>query len=133
MLLSEYLHTLPLYHIADLYDTLYQPSVPHAYTEDEYRQAVVSYWNNPQNWDALVGALSVTERQTLTRLALQERCEIDAFLEELNSIGLVVLHREVNRFVVPDDVRVWLLERLPSLQDRLQAQEQADPDGTTPV
>jgi hypothetical protein len=133
MLLSEYLHTLPLYHIADLYDTLYQPSVPHAYTEDEYREAVAAYWSNPENWDALVAALSVTERQTLTRLALQERCEIDAFLEELSSLGLVVLHREVNRFQVPDDVRVRVLERLPSLEDRLRAQELAGEDGAAPV
>ncbi|KEO81533.1 hypothetical protein [Tumebacillus flagellatus] len=133
MMLAEYLHTLSLYHLADLYDTLYQPDVPHFYTEDEYRNAVAAYWSNPQNWDRMIASLSPGERQTLTRLALQERCEIDAFLEELSSLGLVILHREVNRFQVPDDVRVELLERLPSLQDRLAGLEEEAEDGGAPV
>ncbi|MBL0389229.1 hypothetical protein JJB07_21790 [Tumebacillus sp. ITR2] len=133
MMLADYLHTLTLYHLADLYDTLYQPDVPHFYTEDEYRESVLAYWSNPQNWDAMVASLSSTERQILTRLALQERCQIDAFLEELSNLGLVILHREVNRFEVPDDVRVELLERLPSLQDRLSALETEAEDGGAPV
>lgn len=133
MLLAEYLHTLPPYHLADLYDTLYQPQEPHAYSEDEYRQAIVGYWSNPRNWEELVAALSPTERQTLTRMALQERCQIDAFLEELSALGLVILHRELNRFEVPDDVRLSMLEYLPRLQDRIDAHELADENGAAPV
>lgn len=133
MMLADYLLTLPVYELADIYDLLYQPDVPHKLTEADYRASILAYWDDPDHWNRFVTALSPVERQTVTRLALHERHPIDAFLEDLSALGWLILHRTANRYEIPDDVRVSLLERLPTLHDRLQAQERPDEDGTAPV
>lgn len=133
MMLADYLHTLPSYALADIYDMLYQPGVPVLLSEEGYRNAITDYWNDPSHWNELVEALSPSERQRLTRLALHERCPIDAFMEELSQLGLVALYRESNRYELFDDIRVHLLERLPSLRDLLQAQEKNGADGVTGI
>jgi hypothetical protein len=130
VLLADYLHTLPVYKLADLYDTLYSPESPVSLSEREYRDAINAYWEDPVHWQELVNALSPTERRTLIRLVLQERCQIDAFLEDLSDLGLVILDRQANRFALPDDIRATLLEYLPSLQDLLPS---SPPDDLTPI
>ena len=125
MLLRDLLLTLPNETLADIYEMLYSPSEPGSLSVTQYRRAIADYWEDAAHWDELVNALSVTERQALVRLALGGKCRIDVFVEELE--------RERNRIVVPDDVRAWLLERLPSLEERLAAGEEQDEDGATPV
>lgn len=133
MMLADYLHTLPPHALADIYDTLYQPGVPVLLSDEGYRNAITEYWSTPSHWNDLVEALSPTERQHITRLALHERCRIDAFMEELSQLGLIALYRESNRFELFDDIRVQLLERLPSLSDLIRAQEKSSEDGSTGV
>jgi hypothetical protein len=133
VLLRDLLLTMPSENLADIYDVLYEPTEPGSLSVAQYRRAIADYWEDAAHWDELVNALSVTERQALVRLALGEKCRIDVFVEELSGLGIVALERERNRIVVPDDVRVWLLERLPSLEERLSAREEQDEDGATPV
>jgi hypothetical protein len=133
MMLADYLHTLPTHALADIYDTLYSPGVPVLLSEEGYRNAITDYWNDPDHWKELVEALSPSERQRMTRLALHERCPIDAFMEELSQLGLIALYRESNRYELFDDIRVQLLERLPSIQDLLEAQGQGGTDESTGI
>jgi hypothetical protein len=133
MMLADYLVTLPKYTLADMYDTLYQPDVPIRLTEDEYRAAITDYWNTPAHWETMVEALSSSERKTMTRLALHERCPIDAFMEELSGLGLLILYRERNRYEVTDDIRLHLLERLPSLHDFSRLQIEDDGEGNASI
>ena len=133
MLLRDLLLLLPEETLGDIYETLYEPSEPGSLTFAQYRRAIAAYWQQAAHWDELIRALSVTERLAMVRIALGERCRIDAFVEELSGLGIVVLERERNRILVPDDVRVSLLERLPNLQDRLAAAEEQDENGATPV
>ena len=133
MLLRDLLLTLSGETLADIYDMLYAPSRPGSLSVAQYRRAIADYWEDAAHWDELVNALSIAERQALVRLALGEKCRIDVFVEELGGLGIVVLERERNRIEVPDDVRAWLLERLPSLEERLAAREEQDEDGATPV
>ncbi|ASS76769.1 hypothetical protein CIG75_18705 [Tumebacillus algifaecis] len=133
MMLRDYLRTLPQSHLFDLYETLYQQETNVHLTEVELCEEIVAYWESPAHWDEFVAALSPFERRAMTRLALHERCRIDAFMEEAATLGLVILYREHNRYEMPDDVRVQLLERLPSLRDLLRAEPEGDADGTTPV
>lgn len=133
MLLADHLLLLPRHTLADIHDTLFPPDTPAAPLSVEHLRAAISaYWNTPAHWEELLTALSPSERRQMTRIALQEKCPIDAFLEELASLGVVILHREQNRCVLPDDVRFHLLERLPSLRDRLGAVEDGE-DGIAPV
>jgi hypothetical protein len=133
MMLADYLLTLPPYTLADMYDTLYQTNTPLHLTEAEYRVGITDYWNTPDHWDRMIAALSTTERQTMTRLALHERCAIDAFMEELSGLGLLILYRERNRYEMPDDVRVELLARLPSLQDLAHTPAEDDGEGNASI
>jgi hypothetical protein len=133
MMLCDYLRTLPVSHLFDIFETLYQPETKVELSEAELRERIVAYWEDPAHWDEFVAALSPFERRAMTRLALHERCRIDAFMEELASLGLLLLYREQNRYEMPDDVRVQLLERLPSLRDLLGAQQAGDEDGAAPV
>lgn len=133
MMLADYLHTLPSHALADIYDTLYQPGVPVLLSEEGYRNAITDYWNDPSHWNELVESLSPFERQRITRLALHERCPIDAFMEELSQVGLIALYRESNRYELFDDTRIQLLERLPSLKDLLEAQGHSGADGVTGI
>lgn len=133
MLLADYLFTLPIYQLLDMYEMLYQPDVPMQLDEEEYRAAIRDYWDNPANWDELVSALSTTERQTMTRLALHEHCPINAFMEELSGLGLLILYRARNRYEVPDDIRQQLLERLPNLSDMAAMQSEDDGEGTASI
>jgi hypothetical protein len=133
MMLADYLVTLPKYTLADLYDTLYQPATPHRLSEEEYRAGITDYWNTPAHWDTMIDALSTTERQTMIRLALHERCKIDAFMEELAGLGLLILYRERNRYEMPDDVRLEMLERLPSLRDFARAPGEDDGEGNASI
>jgi len=132
MLLRDALLLLPDETVADIYDTLYQPEEPEDLPPAENRALICKYWAYPQHWNELVVALSVPERQALTRIALGERYPIDPFLEQLSDLGLVMISRDHNRFFVPDDVREQLLERLPSLRDRIGAIDE-EPGGTTGV
>ncbi|TCP52370.1 hypothetical protein EV586_11147 [Tumebacillus sp. BK434] len=133
MMLCDYLRTLPPSHLYDLYETLYLPQTKVTLSEAELCEQIVTYWDDPAHWDRFVRALSPFERRAMTRLALHERCPIDAFMEEAASLGLLILYREQNRYEMPDDVRVQLLARLPSLGDLLGAHEPGDADGTAPV
>lgn len=133
MMLADYLHTLPSHALVDMYDSLYQPGVPVLLSEEGYRNAITDYWKDPSHWNELVEALSPFERQRLTRLALHERCPIDAFMEELSQLGLIALYRESNRYELFDDIRLHLLERLPSLSDLLGAQGRSDEDGLSGI
>lgn len=133
MMLCDYLLTLPSSHLYDLYETLYSPETKVNHTDAQLREQIVAYWEDSAHWDEFVKALSPFERRAMTRLALHERCRIDAFMEEAASLGLLILYREQNRYEMPDDIRVRLLERLPSLGDLLVAQEPGDADGTAPV
>lgn len=133
MLLADSLLLLPRHTLADIHDTLFPRDTPATpLTEDQLRAEIATYWNTPAHWAELLAALSPSERRQMTRIALLERCPIDAFLEELASLGVLILHREQNRCELPDDVRFHLLERLPSLQDRLNAVEDGD-EGIAPV
>jgi hypothetical protein len=135
MMLADYLLMLPRHTLADIHDALYpadKPAPP--LSEEGLRAAIADYWDTPAHWDELILALSPSERRQITRIALQENCPIDAFLEELSNLGLLMLHREQNRCELPDDVRIALLERLPSLEDMLKAQVQGqDEEGHTPM
>jgi hypothetical protein len=133
MMLADYLLLLSSHELTDLYDTLYGQDTPDILSDEQIRGAILRYWSDPARWDEMVAALSPTERQMVTRLALGERCPINAFLEELNGFGLIILHREQNRYELADDVRVYLLERLPNLHDRSAAQEDGTTDGSAPV
>ncbi|MCX7572073.1 hypothetical protein OS242_19225 [Tumebacillus sp. DT12] len=133
MLLADTLLLLSRHTLADIHDTLFPNDTPVApLSEEQMRAEICAYWNTKAHWEDLLNALSPSERRQMTRLALQERCPIDAFLEELASLGVVMLHREQNRCELSDDVRFHLLERLPSLHDRLQATEDGE-DGMAPV
>jgi len=133
LLLVEALKLLSSQTLADIFDTLYQPSEVEVLTDNEYRSAIVDYWSRTQHWNELVVALSVPERQALTRLALGEKHPIDPFVEQLSELGLLLLHRERNHYLMPDDVRAQLLERLPSLQQRLAADASLDDDDRTGI
>lgn len=133
MILRDALRQMSLDQLRELYRTLYHPEEMPALTETELCQQIESFWDNPAHWEELIAALSPTERRAMIRLALQERCQIDAFLEEMSALGLVVLYRDHNRYQLPDDVRYKLLERLPSIGDLLSAKRQGDEDGIAPV
>lgn len=133
MMLNEYLLTLPTYALADMYDELYKPGVRVHLSDEGYRRAITEYWEDAGNWNEFVAGLTPTERKMLLRLALQAKIPINAFMERLADLGVLMLQREANRYGMPDDVRWQMLERLPSLQERMEGLEQGDEDGSAPV